>query len=52
MKELIEQYLNEYIAEKNLTLTNEQYQRAYKGVEFWLSTALPDAVSDSVANVL
>lgn len=52
MKALIEESLDEYIQSNNLTLTDEQYQTAYKGVEFWLTTNLPDAASDSITNVL
>jgi hypothetical protein len=52
MKELIEEYLDAYIESNNLTLTDAQYQQAYKGVEFWLTTNLPDAANDSITNVI
>ncbi|MGX1195815.1 hypothetical protein [Metabacillus sp. SLBN-84] len=52
MKNVIEEYLDAYITANNLKLTDEQYQRAYNGVEFWLTTNLPDAASDSVTNVI
>jgi len=52
MRKLIEHYLNEYMAENGLTLTEEQYQQAYNGVEFWLTNNLPEATSDSIKNVI
>ena len=48
MKDLIKTYLNEYINANNLKLTEEQYEAAYNGVEGWLTSTLPDAVSDSI----
>ena len=52
MRELIEEYLNAYIVANDLKLTDEQYKQAYNGVEFWLTTNLPDAASDSITNVI
>ena len=52
MRELIEQYLNAYIETNNLKLTDEQYEHAYNGVEYWLTSALPEAAGDSVKNAL
>ena len=52
MKELIEEYLDMYITANGLTLTDEQYKQAYKGVEFWLTTSLPDAASDAITNAI
>lgn len=51
MKELIKEYLDAYIESNGLTLNNEQYKKAYDGVEYWLTTNLPDVVSDSVAEI-
>lgn len=48
MKEVIEEALGEYIGANNLKLTDEQYQAAYRGVEFWLQTTIPDAASDAI----
>lgn len=48
MKEVIEDALNEHIDKNNLTLTDDEYQTAYRGVEFWLQTTILDAASDSI----
>lgn len=50
MKELIKEYLDAYIESNGLTLNDEQYQNAYNGVKFWLTTTLPDAVSDAITS--
>lgn len=52
MKELIEEYLDNYIESNNLSLTEEEYRSAYKGVEYWLTTNLPDAASDAVTSAV
>lgn len=52
MKKLISEYLDAYIQSNNLTLTETQYEQAYRGVEYWLTTNLPEAVSDSVTGVV
>lgn len=50
--ELIERYLDEYINVNNIKLTEQQYDAAYKSLEFWLMSNLPDAVSGSIATAM
>lgn len=52
MKDFINEYLNTYIKENDLTLSETQYRDAYKGVEYWLQTTIQSAVSDVATSVM
>lgn len=51
LQEWIKEYLDMYIKERDLTLTTEQYSKAYAGVEYWLSENIGEVVKESINNV-
>lgn len=50
MTALIQEHVATYVNANQLELTEEQTKRAINGVNFWLTDALNDAVSDAVTS--
>ena len=51
MYQLIDEYINMYAESNNVQLTDAQRNDIHRGVTYWLTETLPDAVSDTITYV-